>query len=73
MRTMDTRENTQAQRSQQRRAALTRRERAMLSSAASASITPERFPKMSKAALAFARQMQANPHVRAVMRDLADK
>lgn len=62
--------NNQAPR--QPRPALTRREHAMLS-AASASITSQRFPKMSKAALAFARQMRANPHVQGVMRDLADK
>jgi hypothetical protein len=38
-----------------------------------ARITSERYPKMSPAALAFARQMRANPHVTAVMRDLAAK
>jgi hypothetical protein len=68
MRAMNARANDQAQ----RRPALTRRESAMLSTA-SANITHQRFPKMSKAALAFARQMQVNPHVQAVMRDLADK
>lgn len=68
MRTMNARANNQSQ----RRPTLTRRESAMLS-VASADITPQRFPKMSKAARAFARQMQANPHVQAVMRDLADK
>lgn len=75
MRTADARTNNQdkqAQRSQQRRPARTRRESALLA-AASANITPQRFPKMSQAALAFARQMQANPHVQAVMRDLAGK
>ncbi|HEU5342784.1 MAG TPA: hypothetical protein VFX31_11995 [Ktedonobacterales bacterium] len=72
MRTMDPRATNQAQKPQQRRPALTRRESAMLS-AASARVTSQRFPAMSKAALAFARQMQANPHVQAVMRDLADK
>ena len=72
MRTMDARANKQAQRPQQRLPALTHRERATLS-AASTGITAQRFPKMSPAALAFARQMQANPHVQAVMRDLADK
>ncbi len=73
MRTMNARASHEAQ----RHPALTRRESAMLSAASAPSmrqnITPQRFPKMSKAALAFARQMQANPHVQAVMRDLADK
>lgn len=71
MRTTDARANNQAQRPPQR-PPLTRRESALLS-AAGMSITPQRFPKMSKAALAFARQMQANPHVQAAMRDLAGK
>lgn len=42
-------------------------------SSRNAHITSERYPKMSPAALAFARQMRANPHVTAVMRDLAAK
>lgn len=39
----------------------------------STGITPERYPRMSRSAVTFARQMRANPHVQAVMRDLADK
>lgn len=73
MRAMNARANNQAQ----QRPALTRRESAILSAASARiidqNITRQRFPKMSQTALAFARQMQANPHVQAVMRDLADK
>lgn len=70
MRTMNARAN--AQPSRQPRPALTRRESARLS-VATANITSQRFPKMSKAALDFAREMLANPHVQVAMRDLADK
>lgn len=70
MRTMNPRPRKQAP--QQPHPPLTRRESAKVA-AASASITPEHHPRMSNAALAFARQMRANPHVQAAMRDLADK
>lgn len=43
------------------------------SSPKNAGITSDRYPRMSRSAVAFARQMQANPNVKAVMRDLADK
>lgn len=72
MRTIDTSVNTQSQRPRKRCPALTRRESAKLIAAGDA-ITPQRFPKMSLAALAFARRMQESPHVQAAMRDLADK
>ena len=60
--------------SSQQRAGAWRKKRAMARpTSESSEITTARYPLMSDAALTFARQMQANPQVQAVMRDLADK
>ncbi len=65
--------NQKVRASRARRAKPDAKPAGLVSSSRRHEITSDRYPKMSASALAFARQMLANPHVRAVMRDLADK
>lgn len=50
-----------------------KRKRTSFESPPGSEISAERYPDMSPRALEFARRMEANPYMREVMRDLADK